>query len=216
MTISYQKFVIATTGVVLSLATIGDNSVQAAVLSEIPLSAVTARFNFSIGGPFPGVKGCPPEEYLCTSAGFDAIVSDAPQLDPNLRLTNFSVKALYDNYIGGSVPPNAPPGFPETYPVSILNAFAAPGWQVAEINPSSLSFQSLTPENGIAPGDFLRGFEVALETSRPSIQRAVFLEVTSVSSTPVPEPSTILGLGMALGFGALFKREYLRNQQKAK
>jgi hypothetical protein len=203
MTISYQKFVIATTGVVLSLATIGNNSVQAAVLSEIPLSAVTARFNFPIGGPFPGEKGCPPGESPCTSAGFDAIVSDAPQLDPNLRLTNFSVKALYAS-------------FPETYPVSILNAFAAPGWQVAEINRSSLSFQSLTPENGIAPGDFLRGFEVALGTSRPSIQRAVFLEVTSVSSTPVPEPSTILGLGIALGFGALFKREYLRNQQKAK
>jgi hypothetical protein len=31
----------------------------------------------------------------------------------------------------------------------------------------------------------------------------------------VPEPLTILGSGLALGFGALFKKEYSRKRQKA-
>lgn len=34
------------------------------------------------------------------------------------------------------------------------------------------------------------------------------------SSTPVPEPLTILGSGMALGFGALMKRQYSRKCNK--
>jgi hypothetical protein len=33
---------------------------------------------------------------------------------------------------------------------------------------------------------------------------------------PVPEPLTILGAGVSLGFGALFKKEYSRNQKKVK
>jgi len=35
-------------------------------------------------------------------------------------------------------------------------------------------------------------------------------------TTPVPEPLTILGAGVSLGFGALFKKEYFRNQKKVK
>jgi len=36
------------------------------------------------------------------------------------------------------------------------------------------------------------------------------------SITPVPEPLTILASGVSLGFGALFKKEYSRNQKKVK
>lgn len=202
-----QKFAVAATGAVLSLAAISDNSVQAATLSEIPLSAVSAAFNFRyISGSLPGDRGCPSGLRPCTSAGFDVIVSSTPELDSNLRLTGFSIQAPDFN--------NQGPGFPNGFPVPIVNAFAAPGWQVAEITPTSSSFQALGSEDGIAPGDFLRGFEVTLNTSIPTLERSVDLEVTSVTS--VPEPSSILGLGVALGFGGWFQQKYSRNQQKAK
>lgn len=38
----------------------------------------------------------------------------------------------------------------------------------------------------------------------------------TIGTKPVPEPLTILGSSMALGFGALFKKEYSRKQKKAK
>jgi len=37
-----------------------------------------------------------------------------------------------------------------------------------------------------------------------------------VKEKPVPEPLTIFGSGMALGFGALFKKEYSRKKKRAK
>lgn len=39
-------------------------------------------------------------------------------------------------------------------------------------------------------------------------------EVYTYNGTPVPEPLTILGSGMALGVGALFKKEYSRKQKR--
>ena len=38
----------------------------------------------------------------------------------------------------------------------------------------------------------------------------------SLEGKPVPEPLTILGSGLALGFGAYFKKEYSKKQKKAK
>jgi hypothetical protein len=47
---------------------------------------------------------------------------------------------------------------------------------------------------------------------------AGFTDISSnpVDVTDVPEPLTILGSGIALGFGALFKKEYSRKQKKVK
>jgi hypothetical protein len=62
----------------------------------------------------------------------------------------------------------------------------------------------------------------ALQTSLPSTE--VDFTARSISDvggadftlTQVPEPLTVLGSGVALGFGALFKKEYSRKQKKVK
>ena len=63
------------------------------------------------------------------------------------------------------------------------------------------------PFNGIGTGDADAVFGVG---SGPSGG----INVSKITS--VPEPLTILGSGLALGFGAYFKKEYSRKQKKTK
>jgi hypothetical protein len=53
-----------------------------------------------------------------------------------------------------------------------------------------------------------------LPNSNPN--ESTFMITGKHEAEPVPEPLTILGSGFALGFGALFKKEYSKKQKKAK
>ncbi len=70
------------------------------------------------------------------------------------------------------------------------------------INSVSLRINSLTVAN--PPVENPGGFAIN------SLSGSVTL---SVDSEPVPEPSSILGLGMALGFGVLMKKQYSRRKK---
>jgi hypothetical protein len=69
----------------------------------------------------------------------------------------------------------------------------------------------------VGPGDnqaiFVDGFTTALVT-RVEIDLPGSGAIDNITSTPVPEPLTILGSTMALGFGALFKKQQSKKQQK--
>lgn len=61
----------------------------------------------------------------------------------------------------------------------------------------------------IGPGTHTIKLAVA-DTGDSVLDSAVFIEGKSFSGEPVPEPLTILGSGIALGFGALMKRQHSR------
>lgn len=56
-------------------------------------------------------------------------------------------------------------------------------------------------------GGYGGGFEVGGIADNDS-------RITSVTVTAVPEPSTTLGFGIALGFGALIKRQHSKKLKK--
>ncbi len=68
--------------------------------------------------------------------------------------------------------------------------------------------------SSVLPIPFLNGilepgnFSVSSTTSLP------FAGVYQVQTQPVPEPLTIIGSGIALGFGANLKRKFANNNKK--
>jgi hypothetical protein len=72
----------------------------------------------------------------------------------------------------------------------------------------TLTFQAIDPNAGILPGNSLEGFRVAYNTGCGIYCRGLRQSVIAVSS--VPEPVTILGSAIALGFGINLKRKYAK------
>lgn len=164
---------------------------KAASLSEIPLSAVTIEYEQSPISTSP------------LTLGFQVSVAQLPELDPNLRLTSFTAALARSNgEIFGS---NA----------RTWIGLPAPGWEVTGIGfpePGGYRFDALSPENGILLGNTLSGF--IARSSAISI-RDTTLQVTSISSTAVPEPSKLLGIlavGAFLGTSVVLKHK--RKQQE--
>ncbi len=69
---------------------------------------------------------------------------------------------------------------------------------------------------------FDKEFDLSLELRTTAEKTDIALVTSDFSSslnasiTPIPEPLTILGSGLALGFGAYFKKEHSRKQKKEK
>jgi hypothetical protein len=172
-----------------SVGLLSDSSLLAATVSGIPLEAVSVV-------DFLEIPISSPEQF---TRDFSISVANLPGIDPNLRLTSFT--AVVANLNGDIIPSN----------VRVWSGVAAPGWEVTGFsesgdNPGGYRFNALSPENGIAPGETLGGFGAS--SSALSI-RDKTLQITSVSSTPIPEPTELLGtlsMGAFLGTGYLLKR----------
>jgi hypothetical protein len=176
------------TSICAGLSVVSNAPGFAATLSEIPLSAVSAEF------------GGPPLSFDPLTLDFQVNVSNTQPLEPNLRLTSFTV-ILVDQL--------------SELPFS-LNGQPASGWQV-----NGGTFQVLSPEDGIAPGASLDGFSATTEASDPTFLRSR-LEITSISSTAVavPEPSSTvlntLALGAFLGTGLVLKRKMKKEKSASR
>jgi len=60
--------------------------------------------------------------------------------------------------------------------------------------------------------------DLTVSASKSGVYQAVskFDSTFTANVQAVPEPLTIMGSGLGLAFGALFKKEYSRKQKKAK
>jgi hypothetical protein len=107
----------------------------------------------------------------------------------------------------------------------IRNVSAPSNWQLSEIGQvppdlcvddpkadcyrsPTVTFQATNPNAGISPGTSLDGFSLTYDTVCGIYCDPIGPSVIAVSSTPVPEPVTILGSAIALGFGITLKRKY--------
>ncbi len=167
---------------------LSDSPLLAATVSEIPLNAVSVDFPAATIDPQNQVRA------------FSISVAALPEIDPNLRLTSFT--AVVPNNDGSVSGDN----------FRLWSPTPAPGWEVfgfanSEASPGGYRFNAISIENGIAPGETLGGF-----TAQGSALSIVGknLRVTSVSSTPVPEPASgllgALSIGAVLGTSHLLKR----------
>jgi len=88
----------------------------------------------------------------------------------------------------------------------------APGSTIFGSRQFSSNNTQLSWSNGVVipQGEVTFTFSIALPDNLPGNQLVI-------RETPVPEPmTTLLGSGLALGFGGLLKREYSRKQKKLK
>ena len=147
---------------------------------------------------------------------FQVEVRHDPELDPMAKLVGFTV-----SFTPFGIPPSPPRP-------SVLVTGTPSGWQVSEtgqipnyfcgggppfgkpycvtISIPTLTFQAIAPNAGIVPGVSLDGFGVSYNTGCGLYCRNLEKSVIAVSS--VPEPVTILGSAIALGFGINLKRKY--------
>lgn len=161
-----------------------------AVTDNIPLSAVNAE----VTSAYPYVP------FISTSLNFKVNVSNIPPLDPNLRVTSFTAQLYYSDTC-----------LPSLNPCDVDRATfswtSAPGWRVSSQDniAGTAYFEALDATNGIKSGSFLDGFN----TKGIGIDLMLNgrIKITSVSTTTVPEPLTILGSVAALGFGAYAERK---------
>ncbi len=171
----------------------------------IPLEAVsTSVTNSQYGGL---------GDYLDT---FQVNVSKSPGLDSMTKLIGFTVSFT---------PVGSPPAPPNP---RILSSATPLGWKLGAtgqvpnyfcgggppfgqpycvtISIPTLTFQAIDPNAGILPGNSLEEFRVAYNTGCGIYCGGLRQSVIAVSS--VPEPVTILGSAIALGFGITLKRKY--------
>ena len=171
----------------------------------IPIEAVsTSVTNSQYGGL---------GDYIDT---FQVNVSKSPGLDSMTKLMGFTVSFT---------PVGSPPAPPNP---RILSSVTPLGWKLGAtgqvpnyfcgggppfgkpycvtISIPTLTFQAIDPNTGILPGNSLEGFRVAYNTGCGIYCGGLRQSVIAVSS--VPEPVTILGSAIALGFGINLKRKY--------
>lgn len=141
---------------------------------------------------------------------FQINVSNYPGLNSMAQLVGFTLSLS---------PPSG--GRPPAPPNPIIRSTQTPlGWQLSEqsripsyfydgrpISIPTLTFQLINPDAGIFPGMSLAGFSLSYSNGCGVYcgQGPSQLAVISVSS--VPEPLTILGSAIALGFGMILKRQ---------
>ena len=165
------------------------------LLSDSPLLAATVS-----GIPLEAVSVVDFLEIEQSTRDFSISVANLPGIDPNLWLTSFTAALASSN------------GTIFTSNVRAWTGIPAPGWKVQGFvesgeDPGGYRFDAISPENGIAPGETLGGFGAS--PSATSSLSGFTLQITSVSSTPIPEPAELLGtlsMGAFLGTGYLLKR----------
>lgn len=198
----------------------GIDSPKALAFDIIPIDAVSTSL---ISSEYFGLGN-----YYDT---FQVNVSNEPESDPTAKLFGFTLSFTPIGF------PPAPP-FPQIFPEGGIDpsgdfdtSLKTPlGWQLTEISQipnyfcsesfwgdpycatiliPTLTFQSIQPMAGISPGMSLGGFGVAYYTGCGIYCSVLQRSVISVKSVyHVPEPVTILGSAIALGFGITLKRKY--------
>jgi len=160
--------------------------VKPAVADTIPLGNVTAELT---GFPIPvGVIG--------VSSSFKVNVA-AAGADPNCCLSDFTVQ-VRSAILGIDLA--TLPGFWRS----------APGWRLTAENniAGNAHFEAINFSTCIPPGAFLDGFAVAVAGLQP-----FNLVITEISTTCVPEPTTMLLLSTGLAGIAIKTRKRLKNRK---
>lgn len=162
------------------VSAVSSTPVFAASLSEIPVSAVTAKF---VGSP---VSTSP------LTMGFQVTVLNTEALDPNLRLTGFKA-VLRDDQLSG-------------LPFS-LNGQPGAGWQASGGNFEVLSFENgIAP--GATLGGFSATTEASAPTFLRSRLEITSVSSSAVA-VPEPSSALLntLAVGALLGTGLVLKRK---------
>ncbi len=141
---------------------------------------------------------------------FQVNVSNYPGLNPMAQLVGFTL-SLNPPSVGN---PPAPP-FP-----NIRSVQTPLGWQLSEqgripsyfydgrpISIPILTFQLINPNTGIVPGRSLAGFGLFYSNGCGVYCGQGPSQLSVISTTSVPEPLTIVGSAIALGFGITLKRQ---------
>ena len=154
---------------------------------------------------------------------FQVNVEESPGLDSMTKLVGFTVS--FTPVGSPPAPPNpqifsaAPPlGWELTETGQVPNYFCGGGPPFGKpycvtISIPTLTFQAITLMTGIFPGNSLGGFRVAYNTGCGIYCGGLRQSVIAVSSAPVPEPVTILGSAIALGFGITLKRKHSKTDR---
>lgn len=143
-----------------------------------------------------------------TTAGFQAaIVGLGLGVDPDATSATVTQGTLFDNV---TVDPNA--NFPGGFKNVDVCVYAANNCQGGNVNQGLQSggnydtfLLKIAGNFGSTPSVTLSNFALKFQTQDNSYEAA-----------GVPEPITVIGSGLALGFGALFKREISKNRSKEK
>jgi hypothetical protein len=170
----------------------------------IPIEAVSTTVNSPI---IP----IPPVGSRIYTYDFQVNVSNYPELHPMAKLVGFTV--LFTRTEGNY--------YPGTQIVS--NISAPSNWQLSEIGQvppdlcvgkpycygsPTVTFQVTNPNAGISPGTSLEGFHVTYNALCGIYCRPLGSNPSVIAVSSVPEPVTILGSAIALGFGINLKRKY--------
>ena len=161
---------------------------------DVPLSQgrtfIDVAGEFGSGGDFEGFRHA-------TEAEFRTLVVNAGIPDINVTVTgDLTPFTNLINLLGAT---SSQEGNPETF--GFLN----------DPNPGSPGLRV----NGDLDFFFSNGVPAYVASTKAS--RSESVQFNSVGHwLVVPEPLTILGSGLALGFGAYFKKEYSRKQKQAK
>lgn len=141
---------------------------------------------------------------------FQVNVSNYPGLNPMAQLVGFTLSL------------NPPPvGNPPAPPFPNIRSVQTPlGWQFSEqgripsyfydgrpISIPILTFQLINPNTGIVPGSSLAGFGLFYSNGCGVYCGQGPSQLSVISTTSVPEPFTLLGSAIALGFGITLKRQ---------
>jgi hypothetical protein len=158
--------------------------------------------------------------YMGTGSSYDTFqvnVSNYPDLDPLAQLVGFTLSLS---------PPSAgrPPAPPNP---RVSNAGTPLGWQLSEISyiPSvfydgrtisipTLTYQVIDPNMGIFAGTSLAGFSLRYSNGCGVYCGTGPSKLSVIAVSSVPEPVTILGSAIALGFGINLKRKLAKSDSK--
>jgi hypothetical protein len=226
------KFAIATAGAVLGLTALHANPAQAAVIDfeefehgevvtgEMTKNATLGVFSQrNVNQNFPNAGEPRDLMIFNTDCGPGVDCSADPDLDFGGQFGNALIISFdnnsdtpNDSQIGGVIT------FDFKIPV-IFNGFNLLDDEEEFTKVSLFNGGDLVQEiDGIVgPGDnqaiFVDGFTTAPVT-RVEIDLPGSGAIDNITYDPVPEPLTILGSTMALGFGALFKKQQSKKQKK--
>jgi hypothetical protein len=148
---------------------------------------------------------------------FQVNVSNYPGLDPLAQLVGFTLSLS---------PPSA--GRPPAPPNPRVFGVGTPlGWQLSEISyiPSifsdgrpisipTLTYQAIDPTVGILAGTSLAGFSLYYSNGCGVYCGSGPSKLSVIATSSVPEPVTILGSAIALGFGINLKRKLTKSDSK--
>ncbi|MDY6783264.1 MAG: PEP-CTERM sorting domain-containing protein [Cyanobacteriota bacterium] len=223
-----QKLIVAATSTALGLATIGVNSVRAAIITpsvrasiqDQQIDGIIDSFNSS---PFEGLlrRALPPARFVEDRAivEFDLNTFAGQELlQSQLDFTLFSNNSGGDQIRLFDVILYSGNGTAELSDFSIAGTTVAQVRFLVSESPTRFNLDILSPVQSILDsGSNFVGVRLNPIGTRnfPTILGNSTLTATPISEPePVPEPATVLGLATALGFGVLFNRGNSKKPKK--